>query len=747
MSFSKFLAYTIAVVAAIYSIPPEYVNNTVESFRSDLAPKIHDTVIEIAQAPVIQTIMLNDYIPLKVQSLYNFYILNNDDGTESNNPNDFIKNLYNEKENVKIEKESNIHDDYNYYNDHVDSNYGEEEEEEHELEKGYTHDDYYHDEDLDDNYELEPEPEPELEPEPEPETEPEPVIKKEPITQKKQPKILKEAEEVRKMVAEATILQRRGNINGALDLLDSAIQKDPSSSYALMVRGVVYLSQDRLANALVDFSRMIDNDIELNGAISPASAMAYFYRSKSSSKMGDLKEAYSDIQKYFELLEESDSSSNAFTYKNEAQELRSQLLLGLNWLTSLNSALPKNFPKEEKDFYDIMLDDKKILEIGKIPDVVSSDISELIRIAPQSAILRLTRSLIRLKNKDYTLSITDLLFVSRVQPSNTKVHLLIGRIKISAQDYDGAYESFADCRKLDADNKQCKKLWRSTKNFKKALDEVKQAIKLELYKKVERLLGNGDIESSSIYELAKDLNSESAIGSIYSVACVAHSKLPGGTSGENQSETLKYCNKAIAVNKEDIEALLTRGEIQLDIGDYDEASEDFNVVLKLEDINGSHGKAQEFLQKVERSRRMGRDYYKVLGVSRKASDKDIRKAYRKLSKEWHPDKYSGDLPKDKVEKKMSDINEAYEVLSKPELREKFDSGIDPNNQQQQQGRPGEDFFGGFGGGFPGGGFGGFPFGGGQGGHGGHARGHGGGNTRFFFQQDGDPNVRFKMHFP
>jgi len=63
------------------------------------------------------------------------------------------------------------------------------------------------------------------------------------------------------------------------------------------------------------------------------------------------------------------------------------------------------------------------------------------------------------------------------------------------------------------------------------------------------------------------------------------------------------------------------------------------------------------------------DYYKVLGVSKNATDKDIKKAYRKLARKHHPDLN----PNDKAaEKKFKEINEANEILSHPENRKKYD---------------------------------------------------------------------------
>jgi curved DNA-binding protein len=64
-----------------------------------------------------------------------------------------------------------------------------------------------------------------------------------------------------------------------------------------------------------------------------------------------------------------------------------------------------------------------------------------------------------------------------------------------------------------------------------------------------------------------------------------------------------------------------------------------------------------------------RDYYKVLGVERKATEKDIKSAYRRLAQQFHPDKNPGD---DRAEDKFKEINEAYEVLGDPQKRAKYD---------------------------------------------------------------------------
>lgn len=97
------------------------------------------------------------------------------------------------------------------------------------------------------------------------------------------------------------------------------------------------------------------------------------------------------------------------------------------------------------------------------------------------------------------------------------------------------------------------------------------------------------------------------------------------------------------------------------------------------------------------------DYYKVLGVKKDASQDEVKKAYKKLARKFHPDLNPDDADS---HRKFQEINEANEVLSDPEKRKKYDQygehwkHADQFEAQQQQSRQ----RGGNGGGFPGGGF-------------------------------------------
>jgi curved DNA-binding protein len=80
-----------------------------------------------------------------------------------------------------------------------------------------------------------------------------------------------------------------------------------------------------------------------------------------------------------------------------------------------------------------------------------------------------------------------------------------------------------------------------------------------------------------------------------------------------------------------------------------------------------------------------KDYYQILGVPRNASASDIKGAYRKLAMQYHPDRNPGDK---QAEERFKEMNEAYQVLSDPQKRARYDQLGDSYSQWQQQGTPG-----------------------------------------------------------
>jgi curved DNA-binding protein len=80
-----------------------------------------------------------------------------------------------------------------------------------------------------------------------------------------------------------------------------------------------------------------------------------------------------------------------------------------------------------------------------------------------------------------------------------------------------------------------------------------------------------------------------------------------------------------------------------------------------------------------------KDYYQTLGIARGATDKDIKNAYRKLAKQYHPDRNPGDK---QAEERFKEINEAYQVLSDPQKRARYDQLGASYSQWKENGIPG-----------------------------------------------------------
>lgn len=152
----------------------------------------------------------------------------------------------------------------------------------------------------------------------------------------------------------------------------------------------------------------------------------------------------------------------------------------------------------------------------------------------------------------------------------------------------------------------------------------------------------------------------------------------------NGKKMKDYCNEALAMNEDSFYGLLYRAKTL-------QESEEFEAAVRtLERAADTRQDKKSVVDpllneaRVQLKRSKTKDYYKVLGVARDADERQIKSAYRKATREHHPDKaHSHGLSKEDAEKKMAQINEAYEVLSDPELRARFDRGDDPNSQEQR----------------------------------------------------------------
>eukprot|EP00047_Mylnosiga_fluctuans_P002956 m.226749 g.226749 ORF g.226749 m.226749 type:complete len:528 (+) comp11472_c0_seq1:10-1593(+) len=219
--------------------------------------------------------------------------------------------------------------------------------------------------------------------------------------------------------------------------------------------------------------------------------------------------------------------------------------------------------------------------------------------------------------------------------------------------------------------------------------------------------------------------------------------------GDNKG-ALEACNTALALEEKYIKALTKRAQLYMLLEMYEEAVQDYNTLKELDPSSDEFRKALKNAQlELKKSKRV--DYYKVLEISKDADEATIQKAYKRLARQWHPDRHQGDEAKEIADKKFKLIGEANQVLSDQRKRQQYDSGQDLEDgggvdasemfSQMFSGGGGGFPFAGFGGGFPGGGFpggfggGGFPGGGFS--FGGPRRGHGHGHGRRSYDYDDD----------
>ncbi len=263
------------------------------------------------------------------------------------------------------------------------------------------------------------------------------------------------------------------------------------------------------------------------------------------------------------------------------------------------------------------------------------------------------------------------------------------------------------CLHRDPDSPSCLALHRIAKSIEKGVNKLEDLQSKEDWAGIVKLVLTKDDLLGKYTTLAgkhRSLKQPDVHipGSIHETllrgVCIAYTHL-------SPAKSQPFCSELLQLSPDDVDALLGLAEVHMK---KDEFSDAVKLLEKAFEASGRsrrdvHTKLQRAQKMLKQSLR--KDYYKVLGVARDASPTEIKKAFRKQAKFAHPDKGGS-------EEKMAQLNEAYEVLSNPELRERFDNGDDPNDLEGNNGfgssgHPFAQFFqqsGGGSHGFPGGGF-------------------------------------------
>jgi tetratricopeptide (TPR) repeat protein len=167
-------------------------------------------------------------------------------------------------------------------------------------------------------------------------------------------------------------------------------------------------------------------------------------------------------------------------------------------------------------------------------------------------------------------------------------------------------------------------------------------------------------------------------------------------------EALDLLNKLIDLSASSlVELYLERGDIHFELEDYDAALFDYQTAQRRD---GTSRRAAEGIEKATELKKEAShvDLYAILGVQASASDEEIKAAYKKKVREWHPDQFPDPDKKKEAEDMMRLVNGAFDILGDPASKRMYDQGAEPGSistSREGQGMRPMDVFRGMG--FPG----------------------------------------------
>ncbi|KAF8395204.1 hypothetical protein HHK36_019147 [Tetracentron sinense] len=436
-----------------------------------------------------------------------------------------------------------------------------------------------------------------------------------------------------------------------LQPLVSAQDGKPGNSADLFVRVSESIRVKHYSEALDDLNAAIEAD--------PTLSEAYWHRASVLRQLCRYEESEKNYKKFLELKPETSAAEKELSQLLQAQ-------------SALNTALTLF---DSDDFA------KSLDYIDKVVLVFS----------PACSKAKLLKVKLLLAAKDYSGAISETGYILKEYENNLEALLLRGRAYYYLADHDVALRHFQKGLRLDPEHSELKKAYFGLKNLlkktKSAEDNVERG-KLRLA--VEDFKG----------ALAVDPNHIAYNVNLYLGLCKALVKLGRG------KDALNSCTEALNIDGELIEALVQRGEAKLLTEDWEGAVEDLKSAAQMSPQDSN---IRETLMRAEKSLKLSKrkDWYKILEISKTASISDIKRAYKKLALQWHPDKNVDN--REEAEDKFREIAAAYEVLGDDEKRVRYDRGEDIEDNMGMGGGGFDPFGGGgqqytfhFEGGFPGG---------------------------------------------
>lgn len=251
--------------------------------------------------------------------------------------------------------------------------------------------------------------------------------------------------------------------------------------------------------------------------------------------------------------------------------------------------------------------------------------------------------------------------ILHLDKSNADAIYVRGMCLFYEDNIDSATSHFQQVFRLAPDHTKAMDIYKRAKLLKKKKDDGNDAYKNCRFQEALNLY----TEALSVDPLNKKTNAK-----LYFNRATVMARL------NKVREAAADCTSALALDENYLKALLRRAKCYMDLGEYEDAVRDYERICKIDKSRENKRLLQEAKVALKRSKR--KDYYKILGVERSATEDEIKKAYRKRALVHHPDRHANatDAEKKEQEKKFKELGEAYGVLSDAKKKARYDSGQD-----------------------------------------------------------------------
>ncbi|VDO05066.1 unnamed protein product [Rodentolepis nana] len=427
-------------------------------------------------------------------------------------------------------------------------------------------------------------------------------------------------ESVESLLARGTQSLSSGNLVLAVDLYTEAINIDPDNYMSRYRRATAYIAMGKLKVALPDLEKTL--------SLNPGFVLAHKQKALINLKLGNLKESRASLL----ILKSNDDDVNKLLNDINDAEANLDYAKQLYFREQFTEALP---------LFDFVMD-----------------------IVPSNREIHEMRAICRIKSGDTIRGIEELRECIHMVSDNREGLLRVSKIMYDFGWAERSLEEVRECLKLDPDDKPCRAHYGKVRILVKTMKLGEKQRKDEKW--------NDCIKTGNrIIELNDSISDYVLQGKVLICECA---------SWVDPELAISSCKYVISEKSHLIDAYLSLGRAYWKLDYLDEAEHAFQQVLKLDDKNYM---AQNRLHDIKNRRKAQgkRDYYKILGVRRRATDDEIKQAYRKLAGKAHPDRYTDPVEKEAATKRFLDINDARDVLLDPGMRAQFDQGIDPKDPE------------------------------------------------------------------